>query len=480
MNPVTFYKDCHVALFGLGRSGMATARALIEGGAKLSAFDDDPKRIDAASSEGIPVADLRKCDFNRFETLVLAPGVPLTYPEPHWSVVLANSANVPIIGDMELFARQRKLQAPDSCLVAITGTNGKSTTTALIAHILEHHGRDVCLGGNIGVPILELPPVMDHRCHVVECSSYQIDLAPSLNPTIAVLLNLSPNHLDRHVTMERYAGIKERLVTEADRAIIGIDDEYCRAIAKRLEHMGEKLWRISANKPSASDDFCVGHHDGCLLVRERGDLRQVANLNMILSLRGNHNGQNAAAAWATCSMLGLSASEICSSFSSFSGLSHRMEMIAKKGRITFINDSKATNVHAAAMALSSFERIYWIAGGLEKESDLGSLRPLFSRLSKVYLIGEAAEKFAGILQGIPFVIAKTLERATTLAARDAAVDDAKEKDAKKERVILLSPACASFDQFENFEQRGDAFRKLVLSRTDSFMNITQRIEEVSL
>src|SRR5918995_1559829 len=225
MTPVTTFAGKTVALFGLGGSGLATALALREGGAHVIACDDNPDKMAEAAAKGVGTGDLRQADWSRFNSFILSPGVPLTHPEPHWSATLARAAGVEIIGDIELFCRERAKIAPNAPFVAITGTNGKSTTTALIAHILREAGRDVQMGGNIGIAILSLEPPSDSRIHVIECSSFQIDLAPSLAPTIGVLLNISPDHLDRHGTMEEYAAIKERLVAGAADAVVGINDE---------------------------------------------------------------------------------------------------------------------------------------------------------------------------------------------------------------------------------------------------------------
>ena len=340
-----------------------------------------------------------------------------------------------MIGDVELFCRERRALAPKSPFVAITGTNGKSTTTALIAHILREAGRDVQLGGNIGTPILQLEPPAPHRFHVVECSSYQIDLAPSLDPGIGVLLNLSPDHLDRHGTMENYAAIKARLLAGSDYAVCGIDDEHCRRIAIGLEHDGKTVETIA-------------------VASGRGSL----DLSNAPSLRGDHNLQNALAAAAACRAFGLGEDAIAAGLNSFPGLAHRMQIIARSGRTLFVNDSKATNADAAEKSLSSFKGIHWIAGGLPKEGGIEPLRPLFPRIAKAYLIGEAAPQFAATLgEAVPYEISGTLDTAVAHAAADAATSDAAEP------AVLLAPAAASFDQFRNFEKRGEAFVNAVMA-----------------
>jgi len=442
-----------VALFGLGGSGIATARALIEGGAKMIAFDDNPQSVEQAKSAGVPVSDLRKIDWTPVSSLLLAPGVPLTHPKPHWTVDLARAAGVEIIGDIELFARERRLAAPDAPLVAITGTNGKSTTTALIAHLLRHAGRDTQMGGNIGKAVMTLEPPMPGRHYVVECSSYQIDLAPSLDPTVGILLNLTPDHLDRHGTMQHYAAIKERLVAGSETAVIAVDDVHCEQIASRLEAAGNQVVRISKRHELADGYFASGSD---LVHASAGKNETVASLHGIDTLRGQHHAQNALAAIAACVALGLTPAEVQAGLTSFPGLAHRMELVGTRGNVLFVNDSKATNAEAAAPALSSFGNIYWIAGGLPKEGGIETLRGFFPRVKRAYLIGEAAPAFAATLgDAAPFEIAGTLDAAVTHAARDAGADGVDEP------VVLLSPACASFDQFKNFEIRGDAFRSAV-------------------
>lgn len=454
MIPVATMKGKRVALFGLGGSGMATAHALVAGGADLTAFDDNPESVAKAAGQGIPTGDLRNIDLHFHEALVLSPGVPLTHPKPHWTVELAKQAGIPVIGDIELFARERRANAPGSPFIAITGTNGKSTTTALVSHVLRDAGRNVQMGGNIGTAILSLEPPAPDRCHVVECSSYQIDLAPTLDPSIGVLLNLAPDHLDRHGTMDAYAAIKERLVAASGLAVIGMDDQYSSAIASFLEAKGRNIVRISGRDRLEKGVYC---RDRKLIHATGSSVSTVADLDNSIALRGEHNAQNAAAAWAVCRQAGLNNEEIQSGFDSFTGLAHRMEQVAIAGRVVFINDSKATNADAAARALASFDRIYWIAGGLAKEGGIEPLAPWFGRIAKAYLVGEAAPQFAATLGGrVEYEISGTIGSAVRNAARDAKADD------HGEPAVLLSPACASFDQFANFEKRGEAFREAVL------------------
>jgi len=452
MIPVSTMAGRRVAVFGLGGSGLATLDALKAGGADIAAWDDSVGARERAEGAGYAPVDLRVADWSAFAALVLAPGVPLTHPEPHWTALRAHAANVPVIGDIELFQRERAACAPDAPLVAITGTNGKSTTTALIAHVLSGAGRDVALGGNIGTPALALAPPAPQRIHVIECSTFQIDLAPSLAPSVGLLINLTPDHLDRHGTMENYAAIKERLVARSDVALIGLDDAPCRAIAERLKAAkGAKVVTIGADSSHGADVFVDGRK-----LFARGRSRPVADLSDAPALRGAHNGQNAAFAYAAARALGLSDEEIGAGLRTFPGLAHRMEQVGKRGRALFVNDSKATNADAAEKALLTFQDIFWILGGKAKEGGIEPLRPLFGRVAKAYLIGAASDSFAATLEGaVPFERCGTLDVAVASASRDAAASHAPEP------VVLLSPACASYDQFANFEKRGESFRQLV-------------------
>jgi UDP-N-acetylmuramoylalanine--D-glutamate ligase len=456
MIPVTTFAGKTVAVFGLGASGLASCAALKAGGAEVIACDDAAERMAAAAREGFATADLRHIDWSKLAALVLAPGVPLTYPAPHWPVGFARAAGIEVIGDVELFCRERRRRVPQAAFIAVTGTNGKSTTTALTAHLLRSAGHDAQLGGNIGVAILSLEPPGPGRAHVIEMSSYQIDLTPTLDPSIGVLLNVSEDHIDRHGTLRNYAAVKERLVARVQRdgtAIVGVDDDWCRASADRIERSGKRVLRVSVARSLAEGLHLEG--DDIVRSSRMGKL-VVASLRGIASLRGAHNAQNAACAAGTALAMGLTPAAIQAGLSSFPGLAHRMEPIGRKGRVLFVNDSKATNADSAARALTCFSDIFWIAGGKPKTGGIAQLTGFFPRIRKAYLIGEAAAAFAATLEGrLPFVVAGTLDRAVELAAHDAAAA------AEMAPVVLLSPACASFDQFRNFEVRGDRFRELV-------------------
>jgi len=456
--PVTTFARKHVAVFGLGSSGLLAARALKEGGANVVVFDDEVKKIEEAKAAGLTAQDLRNLDWSNVAALVLAPGVPLTHPQPHWAAALAGKAQVEIIGDIELFCRERAKSGAACPLIAITGTNGKSTTTALTTHLLKSAGRDAQMGGNIGVPVLALEPFKAGRIYVLEISSYQIDLAPSLKPTIGILINISPDHLDRHGTLENYAAIKERLVANAELSLVGVDDELTDAIVRRLSKRGD----LNVTPVSATRELPWGYFVSGTRVLAKGnnqkskDAEVLGDLSGISTLRGSHNAQNAAFACGAAWQSGLTPAEIARGLKTFPGLPHRMEEVGRKANVLFINDSKATNADSAAKALASFHDIFWIAGGKPKIGGIVSLAEFFPRIRKAYLIGEAAKEFAGTLEGkVPHEMNGVLSAAVVAAARDA------EASGSKEPVVLLSPACASFDQYPNFEVRGKAFTDIV-------------------
>lgn len=468
MMHVTAFKDKTVAVFGLGASGTATAETLMAGGAKVAAWDDGEPGRAAASKAGVPLVDLSAADWSQFAALVLAPGVPLTHPEPHWTVKKAQAAGVEVIGDVELLFRERALSCSDAPVVAITGTNGKSTTTALIAHILRELGCDVQMGGNIGRAVLTLDRPAQDRIYVLELSSFQIDLTPGLRPTVGVVLNVTPDHIDRHGTVTHYAAVKERLAAGAEAVAIGIDDDFTRAMAGRVAP--ERLYKFSADAPAPSEAMFFAQGQ-TLFARARGggEAVEIASVSGVRSLRGRHNIQNALAALAAIRALddklaaqgkgrGLFKPDaLARAIMSFPGLPHRMEEIGSLGRVLFINDSKATNADSTDKALASWERgIYWILGGKSKDGGITTLESFFPRVAKAYLIGAASDEFARTLEGkVSFERCETLDAAVAAAVRDAS------KDVSAEPVVLLSPACASYDQYKNFELRGDHFRRLV-------------------
>jgi UDP-N-acetylmuramoylalanine--D-glutamate ligase len=444
------FKGKRLAMFGLARSGISCALALQEGGATVYAWDDSEPAQDKARVDGVTVTNLHTIDFKTLHSLVLSPGVPLTHPTPHWTVLKAKAAGIEIIGDTEVFARE--VQDTGSRIIAITGTNGKSTTTALVGHVLKHAGLDVDVGGNIGQAVFNLRPPTRGRHYVLELSSFQIDLMPGLAPDVGVLINLTPDHLDRHGDMAHYASVKARMFAkqrDGQTALVGVDDEWGSGIATSI-NTGAEVRRVSVVDDLA-DGICAP--DG-VLHDKRNNI--TIDLNTFTALRGRHNWQNACMAYGAAVAMGISVAVIAEAMASFPGLAHRMQQVATLGSTIFVNDSKATNADAAEKALTSFKDIHWIAGGLAKDGGVAALLPYLGQVKKAYLIGMAAPELAQQLEGkVPFVIAETMARAVMLAAQDATASKAKQP------VVLLSPACASFDQFKNFEVRGDAFVELV-------------------
>ena len=437
------YAGRKVGVLGMGRSGLAVARALVAAGAEPIVFDDRPEAVAATPYRAGLLADVPD-----LAVLVPSPGVPLTQPAPHPVIVAARAAGVPIRGDVDLFAETLGRRP----VVGITGTNGKSTTTALIHHLLRTAGIDAEVGGNIGRPVFELEPGPPGRVFVLELSSYQLDLCESLRCRVAVWLNLTPDHLDRHGDLAGYVAAKERIFRQqgtGDRAVLGIDDEPSRAVASALAAAGGDVTTVSLTGPA---DVTV----------EEGRLREhsveIRDLRPLDNLRGRHNWQNIAVAYAAVRALGLDAERACAGLASFEGLAHRMEQVARAGGILWVNDSKATNPDSAEKSLTSFANVFWIVGGKPKPGGFRSLRPALGTVRAGYLIGTAAEEIAADLGDVvPMHKVGTLEaavREASAAARASGTGEA---------VVLLAPACASFDQFVNFEARGDRFRALALA-----------------
>ncbi len=437
------FRDKPVAVLGLARSGRAALAALKAGGATTLGWDDGEAARTACAADGFMVTAPEHWPWARLAALVPSPGVPTS----HKLFACARAAGVEIVGDIELL--QRAL--PAARYLGVTGTNGKSTTTALIAHIARHAGLRVDAGGNLGTPALALAPLGADGIYVLELSSFQLDLGNALSFDVAVLLNITPDHLDRHGGMDGYIAAK-RKIFRADRlkhAIIGIDDEPSRAIAARLVKDGLSVVPIAVGHAC---DNGVTVIDG--LLHELG--RPIFDLRGARALPGAHNWQNAAAAYAAARALGIEPTRIEAATLDFPGLAHRIELIATREGVRYVNDSKATNADAAARALACFETIYWIAGGKPKAGGIAALAAFFPRIARAYLIGEAEGEFAATLEG-----RVACRRCGNLrAALEAARDDAR-RDGRPNPVILLSPACASYDQFANFEARGEAFRALV-------------------
>ena len=450
------YKEKTVAVMGLGASGLATLKALRAGGATVLAWDDAPERRATAAGLGASVQDLAAAGFGDAILLVLSPGIPLNHPAPHPAVARARRDGVPITGDVALL---RAAQG-DAFFIAITGTNGKSTTTALAGHLLRQAGRPVQVGGNLGRPAVDLDPLGAGGIYVLELSSYQLDLLDDPGFDVAVLLNISPDHLDRHGGLAGYIAAKRRIFEGrkfGDVAIVGADDAHCRAILDTLREDHERTV-IAVSGCDAGPRRIFADASGRLIETTQGRERAIADLSASLTLRGTHNRQNAAAAAAVARTVGLSVKEVAAGLESFPGLAHRQELVARKGDLLFVNDSKATNGAAAARALQSYDSVFWILGGRDKADGLGEAIDHLAAVRHAYAIGEAGPDFAGRLKGrVPVTLSRDLATALGDAERDASGDPQ-----AGEKVILLSPAAASFDQFRNFEERGDCFRALVL------------------
>lgn len=440
----------------MGRSGLTAARALKAGGAKPICWDDEMGPRSAVEAEGFTIADLsREREASALAKLVVSPGVPHLYPAPHPAMVAAQVARVPVDNDVGLFFQslatpmEYEDEGPEPKVIAVTGSNGKSTTTALIHHCLQRAGRQTQMGGNIGRGVLDLDPPRPGEITVIELSSYQIDLARSLAPDVAVFLNLSPDHLDRHGGLGGYFAAKRRLfeVGGPERSVIGVDEPEGRFLAG----IADGVIAVSAKTRLRGEGWSVFLNKRHLTEWRAGKQIAAIDLREALALKGTHNHQNACAAYAACRALGLGPRQIEAGLSDFPGLAHRMEQIGEVDGVVFVNDSKATNADAAEKALLTYKNIRWIAGGRPKEGGIEPLRPLFNRISRAYLIGEAAPTFAMTLGDTPHTICESLEAAVAAARAEARPGD----------VVLLSPACASFDQFINFEARGDAFRVLV-------------------
>lgn len=453
MIPAPGFEGRRIAVFGLGRSGLTAARALQAGGAEPVLWDDSVSSRLQAEAAGFVVEDLTRADWSDFAALILSPGAPLTHPRPHWSVDKAREAGVEVIGDIELFARAiaalPREQGPR--VVAITGTNGKSTTTALIGWVLQQAGMTVHVGGNIGIGVLALPAPAPEAVYVIEVSSYQLDLTTSFAPDVAILTNISPDHLDRHGGMDGYVAAKRSIFEHASLCLVGVDENWGQTIASDLSSRGQRVWTVNTGAASEGSDDRLWATAGHL--SWKGD---TFDFSSAASLPGRHNAQNAAFAFATAEALGVPAAVAMQGLLTFPGLAHRMEHVGTLGRVRFINDSKATNADAARQALASYDRSFWIAGGRAKAGGIDDLDDLFPRVEQAFLIGEAAGPFAAALGDTPHTLSGDMETAVQQAHAAAAATG-------RDEVVLLSPAAASFDQYPDFEARGEAFRAAVLA-----------------
>jgi UDP-N-acetylmuramoylalanine--D-glutamate ligase len=457
MIPVQGVSGQKVAVLGLGRSGLTSARALREGGAEVLAWDDSEAGRLAAEEAGFSPVDLSRAGaFDGVASLIVSPGIPHLYPVPNKIVALAEDAGVPLDNDIGLFFRSlsttewnRYDTAPR--VIAVTGSNGKSTTAALIHHILEEAGRDSQLAGNIGRGVLDIEPPNDGGVVVLELSSYQTELARALTPDIAVFTNLSPDHLDRHAGLGGYFAAKRRLFVEGgpDRAVIGVDEAEGRFLAGQMAQGpgDDRVIRVSVEQKLAGPGWTVAAKKGFLAERRKSKQVASVDLRAIAGLPGAHNHQNACAAYAAVRALGIAPKVIEAALRTFDGLPHRSQIVAVKDGVTWVNDSKATNVDSAAKALQAFKRIRWIAGGLGKDGGIAALVPHLGRVAKAYLIGHSAHGFALQMGDVPHEVFATLAEAVTRAADEAEAGD----------TVLLAPAAASFDQYPDFEKRGEDF-----------------------
>jgi UDP-N-acetylmuramoylalanine--D-glutamate ligase len=437
------------AVLGLGKSGLSTAASLRASKADVVVWDDNVKARAEAEKAGYAVADLNKADLIGLKALVLAPGIPLTHPKPHPVVLRCHTAKVPVIGDIELLFRA----CPSATYIGITGTNGKSTTTSLIGHILKKAGRKVQIGGNLGTPVLSLEPLGGDGIYVLELSSYQLDLIQQNLIRVAVLLNITPDHIDRHGDLNGYIAAKKRIISKANPQtfILGTDEPETQAILKQISKEKHLLIEeISVQHPVHSGVEVAG---SIMVAHRLTGTKNIIDLATLPNLLGKHNWQNACAAFAATRALGLMFDQIEQGLKTFPGLDHRQQLIAEIKGVRFINDSKATNADAASKALACYDNIYWIIGGKPKEGGLNGLEEFTPRIRHAFLIGAASDEFADWCEtnNVPYTACKTLDVATDKAAAMAW------KQKKPKAVVLLSPACASFDQFANFEERGQQF-----------------------
>ena len=454
MITLTLYKNKSIGVFGLGKAGLATLDALIAGGAQVYAWDDSADSCAAAKvrfGDAVNIIDFKQWEWKNLAYLVVAPGVPLTHPAPHPVVAMAKQNTVQIIGDIELLFQAQ----PDATYIGITGTNGKSTTTSLIGHVLKQAGCNVEVGGNLGTAALSLKPLGKGGIYVLELSSYMLDLVHTTRFQVAAFLNITPDHLDRHGDMEGYIAAKMHIFDrqlESDAAVIALDDAYTESIARTLiARNNVRVIPVSAQQAVQKGIYAK---DATLMDTTRAAFAPIDIAN-VQSLVGSHNWQNACVALAVCMQMGLSRDVIASGLASFGGLAHRMELVATIDGIRFINDSKATNADATANALAPFDPVYWIVGGKPKEGGIEALGKFFPKIRHAFLIGAATDEFATTLQGqVTYSKCGDLKTAFDAASKLAF------KEKLPNAVVLLSPACASFDQWKSFEQRGDAFRSM--------------------
>ncbi len=434
-----------VAVFGLGVSGLSTVKALVSSGVSVVAWDDKEDSQKKAEALGATIHDLNEYNFSQCAFLVLAPGISYTF-EPHIIVEKAQSSDIEILSDIELFYRA----CPDVKTIGVTGTNGKSTTTALMTHALSECGFNVVMGGNIGVAVCDIDVSNDLDFVVLELSSYQLDLCPTFRPDISIILNITPDHLDRHGSMKSYVDAKKIIIEGPGKAIIGIDDDFTNKIFEEVFVKGQRQVTPVSVHVEVPEGIYVSK--GRLFANSRGENKLVGDLFDLPTLKGRHNHQNAACVYSVMRGLDIADANILSAFKTYAGLQHRQFLAAEMGNVIYVNDSKATNAEAAAKALSSYDNIYWIVGGRAKDGGLEGLEIFHDKIKKTYVIGECAELFGAWLEHYKFPHEQCgmLDKAVKAAHNDAQSSDQKS-------VVLLSPATASWDQFTSFEKRGDEF-----------------------
>ena len=461
MIPVRGYRNCFVGVLGLGLSGIATAKALESGGASPLCWDDDQAVRREAKKCGVQIHDLNsESILSQVSVLVVSPGIPHLFPKPHPIIAKALKKGIVIDNDISLFFRSFALNSWSQFqkipkVICVTGSNGKSTTTGLIHHILSENAVPVESGGNIGRAVLSLKPGIEGEVKVLEISSYQADLARTLQPDLAVFLNFTPDHSERHAGNGGYFAAKSRLFTMGapDKSIIGVDEIeglFLSNVVREEFKSAEPVIAFSVDSMLKGFNWSVFMKKGFLIEWRNG--RQVASVDLRekIYLAGKHNHQNICAAYASCRSIGIAPKKIAAALSTFKGLPHRMQILGRKNGVLFVNDSKATNSASAVLSLENFKNIHWIVGGKEKHPGIESLIPVNQNVKGIYLIGSSEESFSAKLGDIDHVRCQNLETAFNAALKKSETGD----------TILLAPACSSFDQFRSFEERGDKFIEL--------------------
>lgn len=460
-----------VAVFGLGKSGMAVVRELKQRGIHVIAWDNKEELRKEASNFGATIQDLMTVNFSDVEFLVISPGIPHTYPTPHPIAQRAKDAGVKILDDIELFVSTYK----NAHYIGITGTNGKSTTTALVHHILKENDIPTAIGGNFGIPVFDLPVLGNDGWYVFEMSSYQIELSPSIDFDISAILNITPDHLSRHNGMDGYVNIKKQIFNRISKKnvsnVIAVDDEYTKKIFNELQKESvSSAHNIPVSFNRKVDGYYVNSF-GILIDNTKGEKKELFDLKTLLNLKGKHNWQNIVVSFAVAKSVGIATSKILNAIKTFTPLEHRVEKVADFASVEFINDSKATNAEATQYAISSLDDVYWIIGGRKKEGGIDILMPQLSNgnIKRIFTIGECENEFYNQTKKIvPTYKCHKLDKAVIKAFKLATHDLKKKK--VNNPVVILSPACASFDQYKSFEARGEHFKTIVRNIIAKYKN----------